>query len=198
MSNFSISSLSLGLLILIFVQSCILPKANHLEPDFYLLNLPSLEGNATSSDQAPVFYIREIELPQYLRDNRMVYRPSMESVEFREYKRWGEPIANGIARVLGDNLAQKLGSLTYSVYPNRRKNQCNFEIAISIKSFEKHRDQMTVLDASIEVKTGDGRILRETFKTQTKMVTPKEIDEVRALSDCLSKLADRLHSLISA
>ncbi len=182
------------------MQSCILPDANHVEPDFYLLALPDYEQNGTSrrSSPSPTFYLREIELPQYLNDNRLVFRPSMESIEFREYHRWGEPLGDGISRVLGNNLAQRLGTLSYSVFPNRRKNGPQFELAISILAFEKSSDGKAVLDALIEIRDLSGETFRDSFQASSPLEEDGESAEVRALSNCLGKLSQKLTELILA
>ena len=87
----------------LFLGSCILPESNHIEPDFYLLHLPRHDTNQSihKGTTSLSFYIREIELPQYLKGNRLTQKSSMEVVKFRDYKRWGEPLADGISRVLG-------------------------------------------------------------------------------------------------
>ena len=200
MTNKNTALFALLLLGSFLTQSCILPEANHVEPDFYLLALPDYEQNRTDrrSSPAPTFYLREIELPQYLKDNRLVFRPSMESIEFREYHRWGEPLGDGISRVLGNNLAQRLGTLSYSVFPNRRKNGPQFEIAISILSFEKSSDGKAILDALIEIRDLGGETFRYSFQTSSPMEEEGESSEVHALSHCLGKLSQKLTDLILA
>lgn len=169
-----------------------------MEPDFYLLNLPDFEQNGTvrRASPAPTFYLSEIELPQYLKDNRLVFRPSMEAVGFREYKRWGEPLGDGISRVLGNNLAQRLGTLSYSVFPNRRKSGPQYEIATSILAFEKSSDGTAVLDALIELRDIEGDIFRYSFQTSCPLDDEGVSAEVRALSKCLGKLSQKLAKLI--
>ena len=91
--------LFIGFIWVIFLGSCIIPDSNHIEPDFYLLHLPRSDANQSINDSSPSlsFYIKEIELPQYLKSTRLTYKSSNEVVEFRDYKRWGEPLADGIS-----------------------------------------------------------------------------------------------------
>jgi len=198
MTNKNTTLVVLFLLSTLMMQSCILPEANHVEPDFYLLALPDHEQNGSVGrvSPAPTFYLREIELPQYLKDNRLVFRPSMESVEFRDYKRWGEPLGDGISRVLGNNLAQRLGTLSYTVFPNRRKNGPQFEIAITILAFEKSSDGKAVLDALIELRDLGGDTFRDSFQASSLLEDETTFAEVRALSNCLGKLSQKLTDLI--
>ena len=184
----------------IFLGSCILPESKHIEPDFYLLHLPRQDANQ-SVQQEPSslsFYIREIELPQYLKGNRLTQKSSMEVVKFRDYKRWGEPLADGISRVLGGSLSHRLGTLEYSSFPNRRRNNSQFEISISVLAFEKTFSDQALLEANVEVKSGDGLVKREYFKSLIVIEDNEVVTEVRALSVCLDQLSERLCQIITS
>jgi uncharacterized lipoprotein YmbA len=183
-----------------FLGSCILPESNHIEPDFYLLHLPRHDTNQSiqKGSSSLSFYIREIELPQYLKSNRLTQKSSMEVVKFRDYKRWGEPLADGISRVLGGSLSHRLGTLEYSSFPNRRRNNCQFEISVSVLAFEKTFSDQALLEANIEVKPKDGLIKREYFKSQVLIEDTEVVSEVRALSMCLDQLSGRLCDIINS
>lgn len=184
----------------LFLGSCILPEPNHIEPDFYLLHLPRHDTNQSTQQGASSlsFYIREVELPQYLKSNRLTQKSSMEVVKFRDYKRWGEPLADGISRVLGGSLSHRLGTLEYSSFPNRRRNNCQFEISLSVLAFEKTFSDQALLEANIEVKPKDGLIKREYFKSQVLIEGMEVVSEIRALSMCLDQLSERLCEIINS
>ena len=184
----------------LFLGSCILPESNHIEPDFYLLHLPRHDTNQSiqKGTSSLSFYIREIELPQYLKSNRLTQKSSMEVVKFRDYKRWGEPLADGISRVLGGSLSQRLGTLEYSSFPNRRRNNCQFEISVSVLAFEKTFSDQALLEANIEVKPKDGLIIREYFNSQVLIEDTEVVSEIRALSMCLDELSGRLYDIINS
>jgi uncharacterized lipoprotein YmbA len=184
----------------LFLGSCILPESNHIEPDFYLLHLPRNDSNQSIQQGASSlsFYIREIELPQYLKSNRLTQKSSMEVVEFRDYKRWGEPLADGISRVLGGSLSHRLGTLDYSSFPNRRRNNCQFEVSISVLAFEKTFSDQALLEANVEVKSKDGLVRREYFKSLILIDDTQVVSEIRALSICLDQLSERLCEIINS
>ena len=185
---------------LYFIGSCIIPESNHIEPDYYLLNLPHVDQNqSTRIDSTEVsFYIREIELPQYLKSNRLIQKSSMEVVKFRDYKRWGEPLPDGISRVLGSSLSQKIGTLQYSSFPNRRRNDCQYEISVSVLAFEKSFIDQAFLEANLEVKSKDGLVHRENFKSMILIEGAEVASEVRALSSCIDKLSDRVVEIVTS
>jgi hypothetical protein len=55
-----------------------------------------------------VVALRPVELAAYLRQPALVVRRGGNEVTFREAARWGEPLEQGVARVLGENL-RRLG-----------------------------------------------------------------------------------------
>ena len=112
--------------------SCIVPESTHVKPTFHLLSKTTFDQNETvaafaqiedgnNSDIGFPFYLRQVEIPYYLQENRIVYRPTKGEIKFRENDRWGEPLIEGIGRVVGLNLSQLLNSPFYSVYPNTEK-----------------------------------------------------------------------------
>jgi uncharacterized lipoprotein YmbA len=65
---------------LIFLGSCVVPESTHVEPDFYLLSTVLADENHTNSESEKSFYINQVQLPRYLQDSRLVYRPKEESI----------------------------------------------------------------------------------------------------------------------
>jgi uncharacterized lipoprotein YmbA len=55
-----------------------------------------------------VVALRPVELAAYLRQPALVVRRGGHEVTFREAARWGEPLEQGVTRVLGENL-RRLG-----------------------------------------------------------------------------------------
>jgi uncharacterized lipoprotein YmbA len=142
--------------------SCIVPESTHVNPTFHLLTKsifdnnqsvpqPSdlLESNYTSSGRP--FYLRQIELPYYLQESRIVSRPDEANIEFRENDRWGEPLLEGIGRVVGLNLSQILNSPFYSVYPHRKKIGTPWEVSVTMLRFEKVSKSTVKIEASWEI-----------------------------------------------
>lgn len=128
----------------VFIAGCIMPESNHVEPDYFLLSEVRAENNESFEKTNFSFYLREIELPRYLKDSRMVYRPSGHKIVFRESKRWGEPLEDGIARVVSMNLQYLDPSSQFSIFPNRRKENLTWDLSIAFSSFEKISDQVAI------------------------------------------------------
>jgi len=173
---------------LIFLGSCVVPESTHVEPDFYLLSTVLADENQTNSESEKSFYINQVQLPRYLQDSRLVFRPKEESIEFRENKRWGEPLEEGIARVLGSNLGMKMEVLRFSVFPNRKKNGCDWEISFSVERFEKINREQIRLKVIFEIISQE-KVENYAYDSLFPIPGMDEISEVRAMSAALDDLA---------
>jgi uncharacterized lipoprotein YmbA len=209
-------SLHLSLLFLFSIcilSSCIVPESTHKESIFHLLTKTSYDQNRTFNEIANrgdtgvegnvlTFYLRQIELPYYLQENRIINRPDNAKIEFRENHRWGEPLEEGIGRVIGLNLSQLLQCPFYSVYPHRQKVGTNFEIGITINRFERVSSNKVLFDGRWQLFTNDFKngsfpisngmeiILVDIDTSNSRSDSINE--EVMALSESLSMVAERV------
>jgi uncharacterized lipoprotein YmbA len=201
------------------LSSCIVPESTHKESTFHLLTKTNYDQNNTITetsievdganvDTVGTFYLRQIELPYYLQENRIITRPDHGKIEFRENQRWGEPLVEGIGRVLGLNLSHLLQSSFYSVYPHREKVGTRFEISLTIHRFERVSSSKVLFEGTWQLFTND-------FKNGTYPITNgKEIvfvdidisdsneaivdNEILALSETLSVVAKRVSIAIAS
>ena len=200
--------------------SCLVPESTHVKPTFHLLSKTTLDQNQTTISPSSIkdgnisqlghpFYLRQIELPYYLQENRIVNRPKQGEIEFRENDRWGEPLIEGIGRVVGLNLSQILNSPFYSVYPHRKKIGANWDISITIIRFEKVSNNEVLLEASWEIfnmnfKNGSypfrsGKVDKLVSIERSRGADSIIKDEVIALSDSLGVLSQLIcRSIVSS
>ncbi len=199
----------LGALLIVTITSftsCIVPESTHVEPTYHLLTESVFDINRTSLSKINfndsndsllknTFYLRQVELPSYLIENKLIERVSHGEVLFRENHRWGEPIDEGVCRVLSLNLSRELKSPFYSAFPHRKKMGSYIEISVRLNRFEKVSDSVVLLRGSWQLFVNDfesGQIPivsgNETIEInieQNKLVK----NEVLALSDSLSSFA---------
>ena len=143
--------------------SCIMPESNHVEPDFYLLSNTVQDQNQSKINEDHSFYLREIELPEYLKDSRLVVRPTSHTIKFREVDRWGEPLEDGIARVLAMNLQDQFNNSRCSVFPNRRKEGLRWDVAVSFSSFERLVNDRVSVAAKWSARAKSGTTISDSF-----------------------------------
>ena len=85
-----------------FLAGCtLLPEPRPDPTRFYVL-----AGDAISAvtPGGPAVQLRAVEVAGYLRNRPMVVRRGGSEIEFREHARWGEPLEQGVARVLSSGL----------------------------------------------------------------------------------------------
>lgn len=192
-------SLFLPIICLILCLSgCIIPESSHVEPDFYLLSDTKLANNENNASGIFSFYLREIELPRYLKDPRMVFRPTEHMVEFREIKRWGEPLEDGIARTTSQNLYNQSIDSRFSIFPNRRKDNLRWDLSISFSSFEKVSNH-TLVEAQWSAKDKTGTFVSGKYSSGLIALKSSDINEElnnynKALHDLAGAIIQELSS----
>ena len=176
--------------ILLLMHSCVVPDSRYVEPTFYLLGSIDGDKNETDFDSDYSFYLKGIELPKYLDDSRMIFRPNEIEIKFRENHRWGEPLEEGIARSIGLYLGKELKTLKYSVYPNRRKSIADMDIFVSVQNFEKVSADKVRLRATIDLSfMADGAKVFSFDEYFLVRGNGGESQEVRAMDQALHSLA---------
>ena len=183
----------LTLLTVLALASCIMPESNHVEPDFYLLSNTVQEQNQSKINDDHSFYLREIELPEYLKDSRLVVRPTSHTIKFREVDRWGEPLEDGIARVLAMNLQDQFNDSRYSVFPNRRKEGLRWDLAVSFSSFERIVNDRVSVAAKWSARAKSGTTISDSFFFEYALPLPgNESDELKAYNLALYSLSENI------
>ncbi len=188
--------------LLLILASCVIPESNHVQPTYHLLSELSAEGNESLPQTEVSFYIRQVELPTYLQENRLVSRPSQGLIEFRENDRWGEPLEEGFARVLGLNLSKRLNTLSYSVYPHRRKVSCMYDLEITVQRFERIDSGAILLEAVCDIHAFK-KVKQAPFVRKIELAGADEGEqsanqEVRALSQAIDEFCDFLTLMITS
>jgi len=181
-----------SLFVILLGPSCIIPESNHIAPDFYLLSELALPVDQTPIDAELSFYLREIELPRYLKEPRMVVRPSDHMIQFRESKRWGEPLEDGISRAVSLNIQNQVSNSLFSIFPNRRKEGLAWDFSLSFSSFEVIGEQVVVV-AKWEAKKDGTELVTGSFVRKTEMHESDSVeDEISALNYALFELSTEL------
>ena len=138
------------------------------------------------------FYLREIELPRYLKEPRMVIRPSEHTIQFRESERWGEPLEDGISRAVSLNIQNQVSKSQFSIFPNRRKEGLVWDISISFSSFELIGQEVVVV-AKWEAKKKGAELISGSFVQKTEINQSDSVDqEITTLNHALFELSSEL------
>jgi uncharacterized lipoprotein YmbA len=85
------------------VSGCALLREPRADPTrFYVLAAPVAAAAPVAG--APGLQLRPVEVASYLRGRSLIVRRGEHEIEFRDYARWGEPLEQGIGRVLREEL----------------------------------------------------------------------------------------------
>jgi len=81
-----------------------LPKAV-VDPTRYYLLAATTQGGGVAVVGSPTVVLKTVELASYLKVRPLLVRKGGYEIEFKEYARWGEPLEQGITRVVREELA---------------------------------------------------------------------------------------------
>jgi uncharacterized lipoprotein YmbA len=107
--------------------------------NFYLLQARAAPATPAPQTPGPVLLsigIGPVEIPEYLDRPQMVIRTGVNTVRVDEFERWAEPLKDGVARVVTDNLADLLESRRIAVYPWRNQLKADYRLALTLSRFE--------------------------------------------------------------
>jgi uncharacterized lipoprotein YmbA len=88
-------------------------------------------------------------VPGYLNRTQIVTRNAADEVEISTYHRWAEPLQAGIAQVLADDLAMRIGSERIAVFPWRGRIDpvLDYQVVVVVLRFEGSPGGQVTLDA---------------------------------------------------
>jgi len=112
-------------------------------------------------------------IPGYLNRLQIVTRSAGDDVEISMYHRWAEPLENGIAQVLANNLAAQVGSERIAVFPWRGgiARVLDYQVAVMVLRFEGVPGGQVTLDARWRLVGRDGQELALKRSTLNEPVT---------------------------
>jgi uncharacterized lipoprotein YmbA len=136
-------------------------------PRLYVLTPLAEPGNPLPGDPAvgvgPVALAPHLDRPQIVRRRGNELFPA-------ELDRWGEPLADGVARVLAEDLARLLASDKIWVYPWRPAVRPDFEVTVEVLRCDAGEDGDVVLAARFAIFGGGEAVLVRRFERREPAV----------------------------
>lgn len=121
-------------------SGCTMFKSTPDTTRFYLLTAPPPKISTVrppgSAANAVTLGIRRVDLPGYLRNRSLAFRPGGTEVRYAREIRWGEPLDQGIARVLQEGLSAEPRVKSVIVYPAPGVPEPQYEILVRVASCE--------------------------------------------------------------
>lgn len=139
-------------------MSSLLPEAQADPTRFFVLSTATPAGTAERMDHAPVVRMRPIDVAGYLQTRPMIVRRGENELEFREYARWGEPIEQGITRVLREALLARGAKEVVVMSGRTSAADADYELSVRVLAAEGLADGGVNFRAAWELTPlGDGQ-----------------------------------------
>ena len=154
------------------LTSCnVIPAAQNDPTKFYVLSAsagPAAEppgGNTPAATKKVRLGLRTVEVAHYLKGPEMVVRSGSNEVTMQDYARWAEPIQDGVARLLREQLAGAPNVARLDVPPFPLDQTRDYHIAVTILHCE----------GAIGGAEGRGARFQASIRISTAGVTPELI-----------------------
>ena len=142
--GFPVSGLCLVASVLGLLTACNLPlpSAQADQTRYYLLTPAEIrpETDTTAVLKRWVVGVRAVDVAAYLRTKSFAVRSHANEVAFLDFARWGEPLDQGVARVLAENLRSFKNVARVCLQPFRADDPRDFEIVVNLTACEGTAD----------------------------------------------------------
>jgi len=100
-------------------------------------------------------------MPGYLDRSQIVIRTGADKVEISTFYRWAEPLEDGIARVLAEEIAASVPTERIVMFPWRGvvARTIQYQVVVAVLHFDGRPGSDVTLDARWRILAGDGREL---------------------------------------
>ena len=182
--------LSVGIAAALLLTACAETKPS----SFYLLSPianPSGTKPAVEGANSVALAVGPVKLPKHINRSQMVTYASPNKIKLAEFDRWGEPLADNFARVLGDNLALLIPTQRIVIHPWRSGTPFEYQVTVEVSSFAVRPTGEAVLVArwAIFTKKGERVIMSWRSSFGQKVGAPGFESAAAALSKLVAELS---------
>lgn len=171
--------------------------------NFYLLEGAS---NQATVDRLPEKSMRiaQVEVPNYLNRNNIVSRVDGETkLILAEFHLWAEPVANGVHRVIENELSPRLLARGITVLPATSESRSDYTLLLDLQRLDGNFNEQAVLECLWTLLDRDDKPIDRGFYTAGKLVNGADYNilvatESGLLTDFGAYLAERLPALIES
>jgi len=112
---------------------------------FYVL--APVDGPAVAGERPLAVGVGPVNLASYLDRPQIVTRPASDKIDLGEFDQWGEPLRDGITRVLAEDLARQLPKAKISTFPWRGLEVVRYQVLVDVTRFDGPAGGDTALEA---------------------------------------------------
>jgi uncharacterized protein len=198
MSRSPLRSLMLVLLLGGAAAACSLLQPRPDPTQFFLLAPLAPSSADASATKELLVGIGPITVPEYLDRSNIVRRFAPNRVAISEFEWWAEPLDQSLLRVIGDNLAARLGTPTVLRYPWPVLMKPVYAVAMNFSRFDILDGGRVHLSAGWVIRGGQPRraLLTRESSIEKTAAGPSTADAVAALSQTLDDLSAEIAGAI--
>ena len=191
-------------LIFLFLAMLAITACGRSTPsNFYLLECASSQ---VTVDRLPEKSMRiaQVEVPNYLNRNNIVSRVSGETkLILAEFHLWAEPVANGVHRVIENELSPRLLARGITVLPATSESRSDYTLLLDLQRLDGNFNEQAVLECLWTLLDRDDKPIDRGFYTAGKLVNGADYNilvatESGLLTDFGAYLAERLPALMES
>ncbi len=167
---------------------------------FYMLAAVHADAASTNSELTGISLgVGPVQLPHYLDRPEIVSRSGSSLLQYGEFDQWAEPLNDGFARVLAENLTYLLPARRTVIFPWKRAVQIDFQLVLDVASFEVDEENKVALTARWAIAMPDGteRIRRES-RIREQAASSSYADTVDAMSRSIAELSREIAEAFQA
>lgn len=135
---------------------------------FYVL--APLDGPAMAGGRALTLGVGPVTLAGYLDRPQIVTRPATDKIDLGEFDQWGEPLRDGVSRVLAEDLSRRLPSARIATFPWRGLDAVRYQVIVDVTRFDGPAGGDTSLEARWRIL--DGANGKEVAAKTTRLAEP--------------------------
>jgi uncharacterized protein len=161
-------------------------------PRFFVLT-PTSEPISSHRGGTTVF-VRRVEVPAYLTRLSLVTMRGGSEAHYAETARWAEPLDQGVARAVAENLNRRSGITAFGFSPSAPPGPHRYDVQIRLESFEGTDSGEVVFAAHWQVLTTDGSsVASRRTEIRRNGWTPGDYPGlVKLLSDAIAEMSGQI------
>jgi len=183
--------LSACLLALLALAGCTSAPATH----YYVLDSVHPQKKEQPSKPGMVAVLH-LEIPRYLDRPRIVRRDAGNQLHISEYHQWGGRLRDNIARILSDNLSERLGVTTVSTASLPGSMDARISLFVDIRKFELLSDGFVHLVVRWHI-LSRGKVIQSSLENLQSDLRVEEHDYA-GMAAAMSRLLGHLSENIAA
>jgi uncharacterized protein len=135
-------------------------------------------------------------IAKYLDQPQIVRRSSSVELTLAEFELWGEGLADMVARVLAEDLAERLAGGEVFAGDGAATVPADAGVELYVERFDPDPDGTVILNVRWTIRRRGSAPRLGAERIAQRPASPATTDLVGAMSDALAKLADRLAPLL--